>query len=153
MFLVPAWLLYVSISLGQRTGRGGRGLGVWWVWTKIGESLKVENVFISERRDTGAGLALTVRVPAPPHSRSEEMEKEVWGTLEGERVGLRSFSSSMWTCVTQRAGMHLRVSAHPEVPPETSRTQGLAASISTRDQPRPRSPLSPRQIRWRTVRP
>ena len=58
------------------------------MWTKIGESLKVENVFISERRDTGAGLALTVRVPAPPHSRSEEMEEEVWGTPEGERVGL-----------------------------------------------------------------
>lgn len=98
-------------------------------------------------------MALTVRVPKSPHSGSEEMEEEVWGTLEGERVGLRSFSGSMWTCVAQGAGTHLRVSAHPEVSPETSRTQGLAALISTGDQPRPRSPLSPRQVRWWTVRP
>ena len=98
-------------------------------------------------------MALTVSVPKSPHSGSEEMEEEVWGTLEGERVGLRSFSGSMWSCVAQGSGTHLRVSAHPEVPPETSRTQGLAALISTGDQPRPRSPLSPRQVRWWTVRP
>lgn len=41
MFLVPTWLLYVSVNLGQRKGRGGRGLEVWWVWTKIGDSLQV----------------------------------------------------------------------------------------------------------------
>lgn len=82
----------------------------------------------------------------------EEEGEEIWGVQKGERVGLRSLSGWMLTCVGQGADTHLpiwTVATHPEVPSENSCARDLGGSIPTQDQPLPRSPLSPRQIGWR----